>query len=117
MSEREEPLHVDVARSLGWVELCTHDWQGKTQWFGKASPAQDWRVQIPRFDTDWSAAGSLIERYVRDLSISDNRKPAMRWFAGGWDKERDRPFAGFGATPLEAVCHLVIALLAAGKRD
>ena len=87
----EKPLHVMVAEALGTVN---------------SQEVPPWHFITPRYDTDWSATGPLIEKY----GISLKREP------GGWDARVDYSLASDqNPTALVAVCHLILALHAAGK--
>lgn len=77
--------------------------------------------EAPRYDTDWSATGPLIEKYGLTLA---KREDAEEWLAAprqSYLDEHDgylayvtRPFA-LGPTPLLAVCNLIFLLKEAGK--
>ena len=98
-------LHVQVAIVLGWTdaEVGSHPWPafgippGKTDYFNIAP--------IPRYDTDWSATGPLIEQ----LDITLDRRIDV-------DRDEWEAFAYAhapkvcGTTPLLAVCYLILQL-------
>jgi hypothetical protein len=120
----EKPLHVQVAEALGWTDLRPQTWDiGGTKYvrdewggilFDKPGDTVP-RVwgRVPRYDTDWSATGPLIEKYGINLT---GPRP---WDAcRGHDREgfHDEP-NGEGPTPLIAVCNLLLALKAAGKLE
>ena len=105
----EKPLHVQVAEALGWQDTYPAD--SEDGWLGfapkpwaKHPPWHIW-MTVPRFDTDWSATGPLIER----LDI------AMWPQSDGWAAEVKLETRAIGATPLIAVCNLILALHASGK--
>jgi len=114
-------LHVQVAIVLGWTdaEVGSHPWPafgippGKTDYFNIAP--------IPRYDTDWSATGPLIERYGIELSVAfpgDFGQDGFAWSAQtGADSRSPSPITvpHVGQTPLLAVCYLLLALHKAGK--
>lgn len=75
----ERPLHVCVAEALGWTKLAI---SGYVQFVGgtMVSDGREWRGRdairvddpwhdspVPRYDTDWSATGPLIEKY--DINV------------------------------------------------
>ena len=128
MSE-EKPLHVQVAEALGWTyvepEMTRPEWgwQEPDWWLllrdNDPRFPEPMRGSPPDFDTDWSATGPLIEKYGLRLWPH----PVDRWIAK-WQGEAigDGEYAGQyemqaadGDTPLVAVCHLILALKAAGK--
>ena len=102
----EKPLYVQVAEVLGrrcepcsgtggcsdWSEVPSTDWNGECQ-----------NIHVPRYDTDWSATGPLIERVGVSVEVADGE-----WIA------LVAPFAAAGPTPCVAVCKLIIALGEAG---
>ncbi len=70
----------------------------------------------PRYDADWSATGPLIERLQITLW-----NDCGQWQAGNLDSADYEGHwlndANDGDTPLIAVCHLILALHAAGKLE
>lgn len=152
MSDAIKPLHVQVAEAIGWSA-----WQSKHgHWIvtdpdggshedgfffpvakydsetgERLRPRQWWdEVDSPRYDTDWSATGPLIERLK--LLIAKTEWPYGHpldgqtcWMAatgfGGTHGEHwiddgiNKP--AYGATPLIAICNLILALKAAGKLE
>lgn len=115
--ETVKPLHVRVAEALGWggpfqrgggTMLATDNhWDGRAPGNYVIGEQHD---RIPRYDTDWSATGPLIERY-RILLVT-----APDW--GDWTaRAHDSLLQARAATPLIAVCNLIIALAAAGKLE
>lgn len=126
MAEQDKPLHVRVAEALGWTE-CDHSARSEPWEFHDEEPrirvglgippGESERQELPRYDTDWSATGPLIERYQIELEWKG--KPP-EWIASyGWQVGRLPPHVleGRGLTPLFAVCQLILALHAAGKLD
>lgn len=123
----ERPLHVLVAEALGTLHILGPT-IGKTD-DGRRSIRRctlhpnetyayefvtdhDGRVVAPRYDTDWCAAGQMIEA----LRLS------VRAAAGGsWAARKDEPERVgqeyHGATPLIAACNLIVALAVAGKLE
>mgnify|MGYP000884990453 FL=1 len=122
----DRPLHVRVAEALGWTYLGPSEvedgWEGEPPDAFELLPdgirrRLDQHVGVPRYDLDWSATGPLIERFKLNL---------YPWSDGSWVADSDFSAAtavlsvdmeGSGATPLIAVCNLVLALAAAGKLD
>ena len=118
----EKPLHVQVAEALGWTDIScagpkpilSLPGKGASLW-GGLPPGFDPRDAffrgdavlsgIPRYDTDWSATGPLIER----LGIATWPQ------SEGWAAELRLEDRATGPTPLIAVCNLILALHAAGK--
>lgn len=105
-----KPLHVQVAEALGWT--CVSLLSGSVEdWSGYAPDAHEFVMPIPRFDTDWSATGPLIEKY--GLLVAPY---GPKWNAVYLrDSTQWGPMERAGATPKEAVCRLILALKAAGK--
>ena len=120
-----KPLHVRVAEALGWID-CRN--MGKT-WWGFSGPGiHAGQTEVPRYDTDWSATGPLIEKHEIGLKedgcgyTSDERWRAradyyapnpngpVNGYGGTWATAEAR-----GATPLIAVCNLILALKEAGE--
>lgn len=112
----DKPLHVQVAEALGWTDMKPRADDGL--WGGKA-PDVSWEwTSPPRYDTDWAATGPLIEKY--GFQIWRNGEGV--WEAQGSQyKDGEHVPGSFrainGPTPLEAVCHLILALKAAGKLE
>src|SRR3989304_9661758 len=121
----EKPLHVQVAQALGWtcIEYAPPNlWTGCRPSSRPHSPCPSSNVLsgevVPTYDTDWSATGPLIEKYGISLECSET--PLWGAFAspgfpilGG--KPTDSRIYRVDTTPLGAVCHLFLALKAAGK--
>lgn len=124
MSER--PLHVRVAEAIGWTR-CRLD--HADVWIGMAPGYDDYAYNVPRYDTDWSVTGPLIERLRFGIDGPAGREdpawasppregdPALStWQAWtcsaetAWEIETAE-----GSSPLDAVCNLILALHAAGK--
>jgi hypothetical protein len=131
----EKPLHVQVAEALGWTQ--THAplkprghacgdillpdpermrWRGRAP--GEMLVGPEGCKLIPRYDTDWSATGPLIQHLK--LSVGWNAyygRPDVgdvpMWVANapglGW-----RGRCGGGDAPLEAVCRLLLYLARSG---
>jgi len=105
----DKPLHVRVAEALGVrrpVDMCLF-----------APGSVDSYADVPRYDTDWSATGPLIERFKFWLVWDEHPQLwTAHWgqfraaeHGGEWDGEAE------DATPLLAVCALILALAEAGK--
>lgn len=111
----EKPLHVRVAEALGLdtdpdlherdetsnnYSQCTRC--GSVQGWDEPMPA----LCCPRWDTDWSFTGPLIER----LHIS------TEWEGDTWSaRAPGLDFRAIGATPLLAACNLLLVLDEVGK--
>ena len=93
----EKPLHVMVAEALGTVN---------------SQEVPPWHFITPRYDTDWSATGPLIEKYeITVMNCGGIWDASIGYDAYGVCGDHE---AG-GSTPLVAVCNLLLALHAAGK--
>lgn len=66
-------------------------------------------IEVPRFDTDWSATGPLIEKYGITVSKSSVNN---LWTARQAESVADW---GIATTPLAAVCSLILRLAKEGK--
>jgi hypothetical protein len=125
----DKPLHVQVAEALGCLPV-------KGDFFpaDESEPYDTWHCHcrgvqghtragdgllIPRYDTDWSATGPLIEKYGIELAHGGFGPDDLPWLAAehvcsDHDHNVSQP-CGIGPTPLIAVCHLILALRGAGK--
>jgi uncharacterized protein DUF2591 len=113
----ERPLHVRVAEALGWSQIgaLQPGWgtpplgtmiKSPVGLSGYEQPLSHDRV--PRYDTDWSATGPLIERFgIWLLYVASERE----WSASAWHPDG---LAANGASPLVAVCELILVLRAEG---
>ncbi len=123
LSAPERPLHVRVAEALGWdncVEVDTGMAYGK-RWTGRV-PGFTHTREVPRYGQDsdegWAATGRLIQKYGINLERAQAARPdgspygAWRWAIAGDEMPPKRFWAD---TPLEAVCHLILALAEAGR--
>lgn len=143
----EKPLHVRTAEALGWTEIV-HFTPAKSSviapvWAGTPPEGYEhWkhgiteadfvhfksggppRRTIPRYDTDWSATGPLIEKYA--LLLNPPGRNLSFWVVGtgtklGDPREGENQIEGgtvsAGSTPLIAICNLILALKAAGKLE
>lgn len=129
MSE-DKPLHVRVAEALGWtdISLAAHlrrltfvnGISGSEVYVGRGTEPGD-KIDtpqpVPRYDTDWSATGPLIEKY--GICLWNEYKGVGDWTAG-WGSSETYEGMFFleeesGPTPLLAVCHLILALKEAGN--
>lgn len=128
----EKPLHVRVAEALGWTYLGPSEveggWEGEPPSghpLDKTPRRLDQHIGVLRYDTDWSATGPLIERFGIGIYRPDEFCPdrEFAWVAvwggvHGWDDGAVCADEQEGAaTPLEAVCRLILAMAAAGKLD
>lgn len=108
MSE-DKPLHVRVAEALG----CTSAVLAEGKWYCKyCEPGHgSWTSgTIPRYDTDWSAAGPLIERFQIHLRCDGEiQRP---WTACLRDEQPVSEQKG--DTPLIAICNLIVQRHRAG---
>lgn len=109
------PLHVRVAMALGCDP--THiDWQTSEEWvctcdrLDHADP--DSLPHVWRYDLDWLATGPLVERLLdsespllvhswRRVELRSKQGEFQAYLGGGGEE-------GWGTTPLEAICELVI---------
>lgn len=121
-----KPLHVRVAISIGWTDLrparqfsdeeyVPHP-SGKAPeaWYGHYDGDRGDEVLVPRFDTDWSATGPLIEEYKINLAPPVPDSIALipehqQWVARSVQQEDETfIFGATGNTPLMAVCNLLL---------
>jgi hypothetical protein len=111
----DKPLHVRVAEALGSMVRLQEGWWERLD-------GAIWTAAIPRYDTDWSATGPLIEKYGITVTpgscLGQFKSPwvAARDFVAecdGWASDEDAD----GPTPLLAACNLLLALKAAGKLE
>jgi hypothetical protein len=119
----DKPLHVRVAEALGWTDCLPFEAWGVVDpehWVG-TPPGWTYTVadigkstEPPRYDTDWSATGPLIERLGIHIEPDACHEP--EWLA--FVLHGDEQFSVSEATqptPLLAVCHCILALKEAGK--
>jgi hypothetical protein len=118
-----KPLHVQVAEALGWRMRGVSDSSdrgcGGTDFWVEPGHAIDGARSHcnvcdpenapPRYDTDWSATGPIIEKYGIGLDKEPGEEPRFWWRA-----RRDGLHV-FGVGPIIAVCNLILALKAAGR--
>lgn len=117
----EKPLHVRVALALGW-RLAVHPCLKYGDWWWE--PGQEDAATsddaLPRYDTDWSATGPLIERFKVCLDAparlcdAPDKHDCLKWKAGE-NSANDDALELTGDTPLLATCNLILALSEAGK--
>lgn len=120
----EKPLHVLVAEKLGWTGAKIYPARPGTiydtpHWRARPAPNAS-RAEVPRYDTDWSATGPLIERFGIELCApGEHGGSEVNWLASkriGWIPVGNSPHAyadttdAEGSTPLIAVCNLILAL-------
>lgn len=126
MSE-DKPLHVRVAEALGivicdqWTVLDMDPWNGPTYRANCTHKGCVPSQRPPRYDTDWSATGPLVEKYGLTLAKCEDQEvwlaaPRQEYLdeSAGYLAYASRPFMQ-GETPLIAVCNLILALKEAGK--
>jgi len=133
----DKPLHIQVAEALGWTnvgEVPVPPFVTEPHWLGDppswvkstAISAIDHETgtvtltrgtqTVPRYDTDWSATGPLIEKYnlgVGRVAV-DGQYPRFT----PWRAAVCLPGIVFSiehAQPLVAVCNLILALHTSGK--
>ena len=111
----ETPLHVRVAEALGWFGfqpsingLWPDEWRGIPPRPIIGEPPKE----VPRYDTDWSATGPLIERFRLEVIPTPHESKA--WLAATEINAQHKDNR-LGQTPLIAVCNLILALSEAGK--
>lgn len=132
-----EPLHVQVARALGCAPQKYDEYapkNGQPVWWvcpcrlamhSIGAVPNNW---LPDYDTDWAAAGPLIERYgisVLKDETGDPRQydPRELWSAhvgvsllgAEYGLILDDDMVEYAEAPLTAVCRLLIAMSKAGK--
>jgi hypothetical protein len=114
----ERPLHVQVAEALGARVRFDKDPDGEMDfWLQECDPPERFRKEfvVPRYDTDWSATGPLIEKY--GITLFEAWPQGWRAYTAcrqdfdGLDYDE----VGEGEKHLGAVCHLILALGKAGK--
>ena len=132
MSEEEtgptKPLHVQVAEALGckpaiywenspWECRCEDSPHAAHTIHSECCHSHSGMAcndgDLAAYDTDWAATGPLIEKY--GLRVYPHQGMDAHG-DGGWNASRGS-WADFhvGATPLVAVCNLILALAKAGK--
>ena len=116
----EKPLHVRVAEALGWG--FTADGLSVISPEGGRWALNKSVDPIPCYDTDWNALGPFIHGWqisVWPRGNDDDEGPrAVQWGAKRIPDAR-KPCDGLasGATPLEAICNLILQLKEAGKLE
>ena len=109
------PLHVQVARRLGWTGLrgycrCPRpvgDHACQRVWYGRSPSRPDVEAPVPRFDREWGVTGELVERLRIHLRC---RPDGMTWTASRREREAAPRRTRTGATALEAACRLLLAV-------
>lgn len=102
----DEPLHVQVARALGWTDLHLHD--GK--WWG-VEPYGGLRMVVPRYDASWCSCGVLVDRFRFSVGFGHRAIAEGDW----WACSKDLPTSEYGQTACEAIAKLIITLKKEGK--
>lgn len=108
----DRPLHVAVARALGWTDLHSEEvhWPDlhlkEKTWWGVEPGGL--KLKVPRYDSSWCSAGPLSERL----------KIGVMWDHGQWiatvlTEEGHDQYAG-GERPTEAISRLVVHLFEKG---
>jgi len=126
----EKPLHVQVAEAVGWTKLVGIPappfgvaWVGDPPpivLVGRPSPTQG-PTTPPRYDTDWSATGPLIEKSRISLRYwIDRWEAGHSYYQKDSEQKKDRIDAwdhqGTSRhSPLLAVCNLILLLKETGK--
>lgn len=123
---KEKPLHVRVAEALGcnvekaiwYVCGCVPDHVSGIAPHSVGTVSNRW---LALYDTDWAATGPRIEQF--GLLVQKRQHPRVDyqgrpWYASDgvfkYGEYAPRLYA-YGETPLIAVCHVIIAMHAAGK--
>lgn len=123
-------LNVQVAEALGWEWWRSKDTGRRCLYAPGRHPSwmttradmseelvsdwEDYRARhIPRYDTDWSATGPLIERLRLWVQPCDHDGKPSHWVS--YSDLDDFDAEPIGPTPLVAVCLLILSLHAAGK--
>lgn len=112
-----KPLHVQVAEALGittmYDDRLGHCYIPDSNTFAL--------VPLPRYDTDWSALGPLIECFRIHLippapEEHQYTHEMTQWGASSDElSEASMLSTKHAGTPLLAVCYLILALKAAGR--
>lgn len=146
----EKPLHVRVAEALGWewgtfcgisilmspgryereafpgsswTRGCTGEVRDPETTFYDSDRSIPKFPPVPRYDTDWSATGPLIEKYEISLDYEQlSGVKASAWRHVPSDLPEDQQYGGrwlefskSSEKSLIAVCNLILALKEAGK--
>lgn len=126
----EKPLHVRVAEALGYRwwrssasgRRCLYAPGRNPEWMQTlADGTEDVVTDVPdgalcpRYDTDWSATGPLIEKYHMAVWYVPSIVGAGEWRAQREDEGLAADGSLTGPAPLIAVCNLLLALKEAGK--
>lgn len=144
VSEPEKPLHVRVAEALGCKPKLVNATYGEWRCTCRNRAHAHHGIHrdcchdreglgcdedtLADYSTDWSATGPLIEKYEICLNRDEPQKiNDAEWVAavdyyGPLVDSSDAPYGGrwtsaqgTGNTALVAVCHVILALAAAGK--
>lgn len=115
--KEEEPDHVRVAEVLGTLRK-EHEWSKdgsdlRCKHCGSYSEAV---VCAPRYDLRWKWTGPLIEKYGIVLRPTwDQKGWEAEYLVAGDHAAHESDRYADGATPLLAVCNLILEMKAAGK--
>lgn len=124
----EKPLHVRVAEALGWLRCdqgesllgTVEEWYGIPR--GDDGLYHGAHVEVPRYDTDWSAGGPLFEKFVERMDVTLPHTDPPRYSEqdgtllypgetyGQWVEVSGAAEDGYGPTILTATCDLVLRL-------
>jgi len=115
MSDHGQPLHVRVARALGWIYCQRRGFHG--EWLGcPPTPGGRWGPgwgpdrEIPAYDTDWAATGPSIKEHRISLTLGEctrHQECSDLYCATNPDHRKDDCV---DHEPLVAVCNLLVAL-------
>ena len=115
----EKPLYVLVAEALGWTDCSISGWtrfrgerivEDNRFWSGVSPYRAELRTiqdKLPRYDTDWSATGPLIEKYRIEIEpfMDSWRVRSVGDPTGTREQQKSL---------LIAICNLILALAEAG---
>lgn len=122
----ETPLHVQVAEALGWTGLKSYPsglWVGVPKEGIGPQPGMSAHdtIEVPRFDLSFCASGPLIQKHGIGLLHQETEwiafleSPQGHGFVNDVAIDIGISDLGAGATPTEAVCHLILELHKQGK--
>lgn len=134
----EKPLHVRVAEALGMECVPRGGAPGMMSYVYIDARLQYLEGNCPRYDTDWSATGPLVERFGISTAMVTGPPESMmfgapdsdrialkelRWHA--WVKASTASVAGdapteyhaWSRTPLIAACEVILSAASDGKLE